>query len=53
MRAIVCHELGAPLTLEDQPEPQPGPGQLQVAVAAAGLNYVDALFVRGEYQIKP
>ena len=53
MRAIVCHEFGAPLTLEEQPDPQPGPGQLQVTVAAAGLNYVDALFVRGEYQIKP
>ena len=53
MRAIVCREFGAPLALEEQPAPQPGPGQLQVAVAAAGLNYVDALFVRGEYQIKP
>jgi NADPH2:quinone reductase len=53
MRAIVCHEFGAPLTLEEQPDPQPGPGQLLVEIAAAGLNYVDALFVRGEYQIKP
>lgn len=53
MRAIVCHEFGAPLALEEQPEVPPGPGQLQVAIAASGLNYVDALFVRGEYQIKP
>jgi len=53
MRAVVCNELRAPLSVVDQPEPQPGPGQLQVAIAAAGLNYVDALFARGEYQIKP
>jgi NADPH2:quinone reductase len=53
MRAVVCSEFGAPLTLEERPSPEPGPGQLRVAVAAAGLNYVDALFVRGEYQIKP
>jgi len=53
MRAIVCREFGAPLTLEEQPDPRPGAGQLLVEVAAAGLNYVDALFVRGEYQIKP
>ena len=53
MRAIVCNEFGAPLALEERPEPEPGPGQLGVAIAAAGLNYVDALFVRGEYQIKP
>jgi len=53
MRAVVCNEFRAPLTVEEQPEPHPGPGQLQVEIAAAGLNYVDALFVRGEYQIKP
>lgn len=53
MRAIICNEFGAPLALEQRPDPEAGPGQLEVAVSAAGLNYVDALFVRGEYQIKP
>ena len=53
MRAVLCREFGAPLSVEEQALPEPGPGQLRVTVAAAGLNYVDALFVRGEYQIKP
>jgi NADPH2:quinone reductase len=34
------------------PEPSPGPGELLVAVEAVGLGYVDALRVRGRYQIK-
>jgi NADPH2:quinone reductase len=29
------------------------PGMVVIDVAAAGVNYVDALFVSGEYQIKP
>lgn len=55
MRAVVCSELGPPsvLRVEDRPDPQPRPGQVVVAVEAAGVNYVDALFVAGEYQIKP
>ena len=55
MRAVVCNELGPPsvLRLEEQPDPEPGPGAVAVAVEAAGVNYVDALFVAGQYQIKP
>ncbi len=55
MRAIVCRELGPPsgLIVEDRPTPVPGPGQVVVDVEAAGVNYVDALFVAGQYQIKP
>jgi NADPH2:quinone reductase len=55
MRAVVCKEF-APidqLVLEDRPDPEPGPGQVVVAVRAAGVNYVDGLFVQGRYQIKP
>jgi NADPH2:quinone reductase len=55
VHAIVCRELGPPeqLTLHEV-DPNPiGPGQLRVAVKATGLNYVDALFVMGDYQIKP
>lgn len=55
MRAVVCTEL-APLdrlTIEERPDPEPRPGQVVVAVRAAGVNYVDALFVQGLYQIKP
>jgi len=54
MRRVVCTEWGEPekLVVEEQPDPEPGPGQVVVAVAAAGVNFVDALFVAGTYQIK-
>jgi NADPH2:quinone reductase len=55
MRAVVCNELGPPslLRVEERPDPEPRPGQVVVAVEAAGVNYVDALFVGGQYQIRP
>jgi NADPH2:quinone reductase len=55
MRAVVCNELGPPslLRVEECPDPEPRPGQVVVDVEAAGVNYVDALFVAGLYQIKP
>ena len=55
MRAVVCHEF-APidqLVIEERPDPTPGPGKVVVAVHAAGVNFVDGLFVQGKYQIKP
>jgi NADPH2:quinone reductase len=55
MRAVVCHEF-APidqLVVEERPDPQPGTGKVVVAVRAAGVNFVDGLFVQGRYQIKP
>lgn len=55
MRAVVCTEL-APidrLVVEERPDPEPGPGKVVVAVRAAGVSYVDGLFVQGRYQIKP
>jgi len=55
MRAVVCKEF-APidrLQVEDRPDPAPGPGNVVVAVRAAGVNFVDGLFVQGRYQIKP
>jgi NADPH2:quinone reductase len=55
VRAVVCHELGPPslLRVEERPDPVPGPGYVVVDVEAAGVNYVDALFVGGQYQIRP
>jgi NADPH:quinone reductase len=55
MRAVVCRELGPPslLTVEERKDPVPRPGQVVVAVEAAGVNFVDGLFIAGEYQIKP
>lgn len=54
MRRVVCTAWGEPegLVIEDLPDPTPGPGQVVVQVAAAGVNFVDALFVAGSYQIK-
>ena len=54
MRAIVCNAYGDPrdLVLTDLPAPSAGPGQVIIAVEAAGLGYVDALHVRGGYQVK-
>ena len=55
MRAVVCQEF-APidhLVIEERPDPVPGPGKVVVAVRAAGVNFVDGLFVQGKYQIKP
>jgi NADPH2:quinone reductase len=55
VRAIVCHELGAPslLRVEERPDPVPAAGQVVVEVEAAGVNFVDGLFIAGRYQIKP
>jgi NADPH:quinone reductase len=41
------------LRVEEQADPEPGPGEVALAVEAAGVNFVDGLFVAGQYQIKP
>lgn len=55
MRAVVCQQLGPvdDLVVEDRPDLDGGPDRVVIDVEAAGVNYVDALFVQGEYQIKP
>ncbi len=55
MRRIVCREFGPleNLAIEEVDEPEVSPGTVLVNVEAAGVNFVDALIVRGEYQIKP
>jgi NADPH2:quinone reductase len=55
VRAVVCQAF-APidqLTIEERPDPEPASGKVVVAVRAAGVNFVDGLFVQGKYQIKP
>lgn len=54
MRRIVCTEYGPPSLLKvvDDDDLVARPGQVVVDVAAAGVNFVDALFVQGTYQIK-
>lgn len=55
MRAVVCSAFGEPESLEVRhiDSAECGPGQVRVHIWAAGLNYVDALFVQGRYQIRP
>lgn len=55
MRVVVCNEFGPldRLVVEERPAPDLFPGCVRVAVSACGVNYVDALFVQGKYQIKP
>jgi NADPH2:quinone reductase len=49
MRVVEGTETGSldSLRLVDRPDPVPGPGQVLLAVEAAGVNFVDALFVQG------
>ena len=41
------------MRLADVPDAVAGPGQYVIAVEAAGLNFLDALMLRGKYQTKP
>lgn len=54
MKAIVCEQYAAPeaLVLKEVETPVLGAGQVRIEVKAAGLNFVDCLFVQGLYQIK-
>lgn len=54
MRRVLCTEWGPPerLILEDAPSVPPAAGQVRLGVEAAGVNFVDALFIAGTYQIK-
>ena len=55
MRSVTCTEIGPleRLVVGEGPDPEVRPGGVVVEVEAAGVNYVDALFVQGRYQIKP
>lgn len=54
MRRVVCTHWGEPegLEIHESEDLTAGPGQVVIDVAAAGVNFVDALFVAGTYQIK-
>jgi len=55
MQVVSCNNFGpvANLTVEDRPSLPLQAGQVRIAVTAAGVNFVDGLFVQGLYQIKP
>jgi NADPH2:quinone reductase len=49
VKAVVLHEVGGPLTLEEVPEP----ADAAVEVRAAGVNFADVLIRRGLYPQMP
>jgi NADPH2:quinone reductase len=53
--AIECAAFGPieDLGVVERESPTLQPGQVRIAVTAAGVNFVDGLFVQGLYQIKP
>jgi NADPH:quinone reductase len=55
VRAVLCSSFGplSQLTVEEREPPPLTSGQVRIAVSAAGVNFVDGLFVQGLYQIKP
>ena len=55
MKALRLHTLGGPevLVVEDVPSPTSGPGKVKVRVRAAGLNFADTRFIRGQYFVRP
>jgi NADPH:quinone reductase len=55
VHAVVCHTFGplSQLTVEERESPPLTSGQVRIEVAAAGVNFVDGLFVQGLYQTKP
>ena len=55
MRAVVCRELGPPesVVIEERDSGPLAADRVRVRVAAAGVNYVDGLFVQGRYQMVP
>lgn len=48
MRAMVFHQAGQPLHLEERPVPQPGEGQILLRVLACGVCRTDLHIVDGE-----
>lgn len=55
MQVVICNQVGSldQLVVEERPSPDLYPTCVRIAVTACGVNYVDALFVQGKYQIKP
>ena len=41
------------MAFRDLPVPEPAGQQVVIRVVAAGLNFMDALMIRGAYQVKP
>jgi len=55
VKAIVFEKTGDPSVMQyvEIPKPELRPGTALVKVHAAGINFADTFFIRGEYMIKP
>jgi NADPH2:quinone reductase len=55
VKAIIFEKVGGPevLQLLETPKPEVKPGTVLIRNHAAGLNFADTFFIRGEYAIKP
>jgi NADPH:quinone reductase len=55
VKAIVFEQTGDPSVLKyaEVPKPELAPGTALLKVHAAGINFADTFFIRGEYMIKP
>jgi NADPH2:quinone reductase len=55
VKAIVFEQTGDPSVLKylETPKPALAPGTALLKVHAAGINFADTFFIRGEYMIKP
>ncbi len=54
MKAIQIEQIGSAdvLILRDVPEPVPGAGEVLIRVEAAGVNFSDIMWRRGEYDLE-
>jgi NADPH:quinone reductase len=55
LKAIVFDKVGGPevMHLGEVPKPAPAPGTVLVKVRAAGINFADTLFRKGQYVMQP
>jgi len=55
MKAVVFEKVGGPevLKIAEIPKPEVKPGMVLIKVRAAGINFADTLFRRGQYMMQP
>ena len=55
MKAVVIDKIGGPevMKIAEVPRPEVKPGTVLIKVRAAGINFADTLFRRGEYMMQP
>lgn len=55
MKAIVCEQYGSvdDLRYTDMPDPEPKPDEVVVRAVSIGVNFPEALLVKGLYQMRP